>query len=111
MGLSTHILDTASGRPAANVALTLYLLDREAWSEVGQGITDVSGRCSTLLHDHALQASTYKIRFATAEYYGTQNIEGLYPWVEIVFRVASPQEHFHLPLLLTANGYTTYRGS
>ncbi len=111
MGLSTHILDTAIGRPAANVSLALSRLDGDAWYEIGRGATDADGRCKTLLGDAPLEAATYKIRFATSEYFSVQSLTGLYPWVEIVFTVTDPGQHYHIPLLLTANGYTTYRGS
>jgi 5-hydroxyisourate hydrolase len=111
MGLSTHILDTALGRPAAGVSLTLARLDSDTWSDVGGGRTDADGRCKTLLGEMALEAATYRIRFATAEYFAAQKLTGLYPYVDIVFTVADPEQHFHIPLLLTANGYSTYRGS
>ncbi|HEY4354499.1 MAG TPA: hydroxyisourate hydrolase [Acidobacteriaceae bacterium] len=111
MGLSTHILDTALGRPATGVSLTLSQLDGEQWHEIGTGTTDSDGRCRTLLGDRSLEASTYKIRFATSEYFSAQHLTGLYPYVEIVFSIADPAQHYHIPLLLTANGYTTYRGS
>jgi 5-hydroxyisourate hydrolase len=111
MGLSTHILDTALGRPAAQVGLALYQLEGEAWHEVGRGETGGDGRCATLLGAAPLQAATYKIRFSTAEYYAAQSLSGLYPYIEIVFTVTEPEQHYHIPLLLTANGYTTYRGS
>lgn len=111
MGLSTHILDTALGRPAADVSLTLSQLQGESWEEIGTGTTDADGRCRTLLGQHSLEAATYKIRFATAEYFSAQKLTGLYPFVEIVFTIADPAQHYHIPLLLTANGYTTYRGS
>jgi 5-hydroxyisourate hydrolase len=111
MGLSTHILDTAIGRPAANVSLTLSKLTDDTWREIGHGKTDGDGRCKTLLGDAPLEAATYKIKFATAEYFNTQSLTGLYPYVEIVFTIAEPAQHYHIPLLLTANGYTTYRGS
>ncbi len=111
MGLSTHILDIAIGRPAANVSLTLSLLDRGTWHPIGSDHTDADGRCKTLLGDHALHAATYKIHFHTADYFHHLNVASLYPFVEIVFTVTDPAEHYHIPLLLTANGYTTYRGS
>ena len=111
MGLSTHILDTALGRPAAGVALTLAKLDGDDWNHVGDGSTDADGRCKTLLGESALRAGTYRIRFATAEYFATQGLAGLYPYVDIVFTVGNPDQHYHIPLLLTANGYSTYRGS
>jgi 5-hydroxyisourate hydrolase len=78
MGLSTHILDTNLGRPAANVSLTLSRLEAEAWTGIGHGSTDADGRCKTLLGDAPLEASTYRIRFATSDYYAAQNLTGLY---------------------------------
>jgi 5-hydroxyisourate hydrolase len=111
MGLSTHILDTAIGRPATGVSLELAKLSDGAWSDIGTGATDTDGRCKTLLGDHPLEAATYRIRFATAEYFSAQKLTGLYPYVDIVFTVADPAQHYHIPLLLTANGYSTYRGS
>jgi 5-hydroxyisourate hydrolase len=111
MGLSTHILDTALGRPAADVTLLLSKLEDKQWKPLGLGITDADGRCKTLLGDSPLDAATYRIRFDTAEYFAAQKMASLYPYVEIVFTVADPAQHYHIPLLLTANGYTTYRGS
>jgi 5-hydroxyisourate hydrolase len=111
MGLSTHVLDTALGKPAAGVALVLSRETADGWSEVGRGSTDVDGRCRTLLGERTLEQATYKLRFETAPYFAAQKIGGLYPYVEIVFAVADPSQHFHIPLLLAANGYTTYRGS
>ena len=83
----------------------------DGWSEIGRGSTDADGRCRTLLGERALEQATYKLRFETAPYFAAQKIAGLYPYVEIVFTVADPSQHYHIPLLLTANGYTTYRGS
>jgi 5-hydroxyisourate hydrolase len=111
MGLSTHILDTALGKPAAGVAMVLLREAAEGWSEVGRGSTDADGRCHTLLGEQALEQATYKLRFETAPYFVAQKIAGLYPYVEIVFIVSDPSQHYHIPLLLAANGYTTYRGS
>jgi 5-hydroxyisourate hydrolase len=111
MGLSTHILDTALGRPAANVPIVLERRDEGGWRELGRGATDADGRCKTLLGETPLEAATYRLRFGTAEYYAAQHLQGLYPWVDIVFSIEHPAQHYHIPLLLTANGYTTYRGS
>lgn len=111
MGLSTHILDTAAGRPATGVRLTLSRLDETHWQQIGTGSTDSDGRCRTLLAEQALEAATYKIHFATAEYFAAHDSQSLYPFIEIVFAVADPEQHYHVPLLLAANGYTTYRGS
>ena len=111
MGLSTHILDTALGHPVANIALTLSQHEGETWRAIGSGHTDTDGRCKTLLGDRPLEATTYKLTFLTAPYFAAQQLPSLYPSIEIIFTIANPAEHYHIPLLLTANGYTTYRGS
>lgn len=112
MGISTHILDTALGRPAARVAVTLLREDATGWTSLYHAETDPDGRVKPLLpEEHPLLLGTYRIHFATAPYFAAQNLASLYPFVEITFTVADPTQHFHIPLLLTANGYTTYRGS
>ena len=111
MTLSTHILDTALGRPAPNVDVTLSQFDGESWQAIGLSPTDADGLCKTLLSSHPLLAATYKLRFHTAPYFQSLNLPTLYPYIEIVFTVTDPTQHHHIPLLLTANGYTTYRGS
>ncbi len=111
MGFSTHILDTALGKPVAGVSLLLSREDNGAWLPQGTGITDADGRCKTLLAEHALMAGTYRLRFQTSPYFAGRAVRTLYPFVEIVFTVDDPTQHFHIPLLIAANGYTTYRGS
>lgn len=112
MGISTHILDTAVGRPARGVPVTLAFMADGVWSLINDVITDADGRCKHLLPPtQTLQLGMYRIRFETAVYYKQHQLEGLYPYVEIVFTVSDRDQHYHIPLLLTANGYTTYRGS
>ena len=115
MGLSTHILDTHLGRPAANVSIQLFEFRDNAagggWHCVGSGFTDSDGRCKTLLGGHTLAATDYKLRFDVGAYFHDLRIPTIYPYVEIVVRITDPSQHYHIPLLLTANGYTTYRGS
>jgi len=112
MGISTHILDTALGRPAAGVPVTLARMSDGEWARVNDATTDMDGRCKHLLPEtQAMQPGVYRVHFETAVYYKRNHLEGLYPYVEIVFTVSEGQEHYHVPLLLTANGYTTYRGS
>ncbi len=112
MGISTHILDTALGRPAADVPVTLERMTKEGWSVLNESVTDQDGRCKQLLPAaQTMQPGAYRIHFETASYYRRNQLEGLYPYVEIVFSVAAGEQHYHIPLLLTANGYTTYRGS
>lgn len=105
MGISTHILDTATGRPAASVPVVLNFLG----TAPTEAATDQDGRCRLLTADPP--PGVYTLRFDTAAYYAAQGIPGLYPTVAITFVVAPGQTHYHIPLLLTANGYTTYRGS
>ena len=112
MGISTHILDIGTGRPAAGVALSLARFAENGWIPVNDAATDADGRCKYLLPEsETLRAGIYRVHIATAAYYRTQDVQGLYPYVEIVFEIADCGQHFHIPLLLTANGYTTYRGS
>ena len=115
MGLSTHVLDTALGRPAANVDIRLFRWHENAaggaWEQIGAARTDAAGRCGRLLVDQPLQTLDYKLQFKTAAYFRDLKIESLYPDVEITFSVRNPEEHYHIPLLIAANGYTTYRGS
>jgi 5-hydroxyisourate hydrolase len=112
MGISTHILDTALGRPATGVPIALAFLRNGGWSHISDAVTDADGRCKDLLPEtQRLHPGVYRIHFETAVYYKRHQLEGLYPYVEIVFAVSAGQQHYHIPLLLTANGYTTYRGS
>jgi len=100
--LSTHVLDTAAGRPATGVPVALLDLDGEVLAEAE---TDDDGRVGSLGGD--LAAGTYRLRFVTAVHLGPH---AFFPEVEVVFRVAA-DEHHHVPLLLSPYGYSTYRGS
>lgn len=111
MSISTHILDTAAGRPAPNVPVHLARLGPDAqWHPLGHSLTDPDGRCR-FPDTQPLTPGTYRIHFDTAAHYAAESLTGLYPFIEIAFTVAPGQTHYHIPLLLTANGYTTYRGS
>jgi 5-hydroxyisourate hydrolase len=112
LGISTHILDTALGRPAAEVAVSLARMMDETWMPVNEAATDADGRCKYLLPEgETLEPGIYRVHFDTASYYASKGLKGLYPYVEIVFEIRDSAQHYHIPLLLTANGYTTYRGS
>ncbi len=112
MGLSTHILNTASGRPAEGVAISLHRLGDGRWEHLNDGATDADGRCKTILPAAiAFEAGIYRLRFETEPYYLAQGTPGLYPYVDIVFTIEDATQHYHIPLLLTPNSYTTYRGS
>jgi 5-hydroxyisourate hydrolase len=112
MSISTHILDTATGTPAVNVPLSLARWQDADWELLQATTTDADGRCKQLLpDDEQLEPGMYRVRFDTATYYEAKDLAGLYPYVDVVFEVKPGQAHYHIPLLLTANGYTTYRGS
>ena len=109
MGISTHVLDTARGAPASGVEVLLSSAKDGGWVERGAGVTDADGRCGKLLTEGA-EEGVYRVRFETGAYFERRGEVCLYPHVEIVFAVRDTR-HYHIPLLLTANGYTTYRGS
>jgi len=111
--ISTHVLDTSSGKPAAGVQVRLERQDSSAkWSSLNSARTDQDGRCPQLLPEGAtLAEGVYRLVFGTARYFATCGVNGLYPSVEILFRVRTGESQFHIPLLLSPNGYTTYRGS
>ncbi len=112
MGVSTRIFDIATGRPAENVPVTLARRVNGAWVPLNSGITDADGRCKSLLPlDQMLEVGVYRVEFATSIYYEAHQMQGLYPYVDIVFEVRDRDQHYHIRLLLTANRYTTYRGS
>jgi 5-hydroxyisourate hydrolase len=114
--ITTHVLDTARGKPAAGVPITIAIQERNdhtvTYRTVGQGITDSDGRLRTLLPTAtALQTGIYRLTFDTATYFQTLGISGFYPEVTVTFELASPGEHYHVPLLLSPFGFSTYRGS
>ena len=110
--ISTHILDLMRGRPANDVPLRLERQEASGnWRILNSERTDQDGRCGQLLPDDEMSPGLYRLSFDTASYFGTQKISALYPVVEVTFQVREGESHFHIPLLLSANGYTTYRGS
>ncbi|MDP5054726.1 MAG: hydroxyisourate hydrolase [Congregibacter sp.] len=110
--ITTHILDTARGTPAASVALALFQLRGDQWIELAQGVTNDDGRVAGLLKpDHKLTAGTYRMHFATAKYFEQLGLAVFYPYVDVVFNLDDGGAHYHIPLLLAPFGYSTYRGS
>jgi len=111
--LTTHVLDTSRGAPAAGVLVTLEVRDPDgAWSSRGGGVTDADGRLRTLLPgDAALPAGVYRLTFDVAAYFGAAGVASFFPSVAITFEVRDADQHHHVPLLLSPFGYTTYRGS
>ena len=111
-GISTHILDISRGKPAARVSVTLELSDGDDWREIARQTTDDDGRIKHLLPSNvAMVEGIYRLTFHTKEYFDGCGEVGLYPIVQVTITVTYSAGHYHIPLLLTANGYSTYRGS
>jgi 5-hydroxyisourate hydrolase len=107
-GITTHLLDTALGRPAAGVAVRLEKQEGEVWVALSASKTDADGRCRDLAQGAA--AGVYRLIFETGAYFQAMGRTSIYPEIGITF-TTSGEAHYHLPLLLTDNSYTTYRGS
>lgn len=109
--LTTHILDTTKGKPAAGVSIQLYSVINGEWKEMTSGVTNKDGRIPNLLAPGVLlEPGVYKMKFDTKAYFDKESVKTFYPYVEIVFEITS-SEHYHVPLLLNPYGYSTYRGS
>ena len=110
--ITTHILDVSAGCPARGVPVTLERQTTTGWEIIGKGATDEDGRLRDLLDSEAvLQAGNYRLTFDTGNYFAQQQIEGFYPQVTVAFAVLDAAQHYHVPLLLSPFGYSTYRGS
>ena len=110
--ITTHVLDTAQGRPAAGLAVVLELQRGGGWTELARGTTNADGRITNLLPDGSpLQAGTYRLTFETGAYHRAQGVRGFYPQVQVVAEIDGAGGHYHIPLLLSPFGYSTYRGS
>jgi 5-hydroxyisourate hydrolase len=110
--ITTHVLDTSRGRPAAGVDV---VLEREGapglWTQIGRGTTDADGRLRSLLEPGALRAGAYRLAFGAGAYFQAQSIDAFWRVVVIEFVVSDPSAHHHVPLLVSPFGYSTYRGS
>jgi 5-hydroxyisourate hydrolase len=111
--ISTHILDIVQGKPASDVPVRLEMkLMAGDWRLLNSARSDLNGRCPQLLPEgEDLSAAVYRLIFDTGSYYASQRVDALYPIVEVTFQARDGESHFHIPLLLSPNGYTTYRGS
>lgn len=109
--LTTHILDTSLGKPAPGIDIVLYQHKKEEWMEITKGVTNGDGRIPDLLKKGVImELGTYKLRFETQGYFSKQSIKTFYPFVEITFQVTTG-DHYHVPLLISPFGFSTYKGS
>jgi 5-hydroxyisourate hydrolase len=107
MSLSTHVLDTAAGRPPIGLAIRLESAAGAGWVEVAAGITDADGR----LRLPSPPVGSHRLVFATGAWFFAADVESFYPQVCVEFTIRDPGEHHHVPLLLSPFGYSTYRGT
>ena len=109
--ISTHVLDISVGKPAAGVPVTLEAEVKGGWKELSRGETDADGRLRFPPSSESVSEGIYRLTFETRVYFQARKIEGLYPQVCVIFQVRSEKERYHIPLLLSPYGYSTYRGS
>jgi 5-hydroxyisourate hydrolase len=111
-GITTHVLDTSRGRPATGLAVALERLLGDSATAIGGGVTDADGRVRRLVADgESLPAGRYRLSFDTAAWFASERVETFYPRVVVEFEIREGEGHYHVPLLLSPHGYTTYRGS
>jgi 5-hydroxyisourate hydrolase len=109
--ITTHVLDIARGEPAEGITVILELRQASEWTPIGRGTTDAKGRVNTLT-DGPVPPGTYRLTFDIGAFHRAQGLNvAFFPEVQITFVVRDPDEHFHLPLLLSPFGYSTYRGA
>ena len=110
--ITTHVLDTSRGQPAAGVRVELLIQAGESWRHVSRGTTDADGRLRSLLPaDAPLAPGVYRLSFDTGSYFGSSGTVAFHPRVTVDFAVADTNAHYHVPLLISPFGYTTYRGT
>jgi 5-hydroxyisourate hydrolase len=111
VSISTHVLDTMRGTPAAGLDVELSRREPNGnWKSIGQAVTDSDGRIREFNEDD-LEAGEYRLEFATQPYFDRSGLSAFYPQVTVVFNLEDPSENLHVPLLLSPFGYTTYRGT
>lgn len=110
--LTLHVLDTARGKPATLVDVRLERQVDKNWVELGKGKTDDNGRLGDLLPaGKPLDVGVYRLTFETGAYFRARGQKTFFPRVEVTFEVDAPDERYHVPLLVSPFGYSTYRGS
>jgi 5-hydroxyisourate hydrolase len=108
--VTTHVLDTARGQPAAGLAVRLERVSNAGREDIGRASTDADGRVKDI-GPQRLPAGVYRLVFATGDYFARQDRPAFFPEVAVTFAVGGEASHYHVPLLLSPFGYSTYRGS
>jgi len=111
--ITTHVLDLVQGTPANNISAVLEKLnDLDSWESIGNGVTNDDGRIDNILTgDRLISSGRYRLTFDVAPYFESQGVESFYSSIPIIFSITDPNRHYHVPLLLSRFGYSTYRGS
>ena len=107
--ITTHVLDTAAGKPAVGMSVVLAIHKGSEWVRVSSGHTDAQGRVRTLTEGIEILPGVYRLTFDTATYH--REGDSFFPEVQVIFKLKSAGEHLHVPLLVSPFGYTTYRGT
>jgi 5-hydroxyisourate hydrolase len=108
--LTTHVLDTSTGQPGARIAVMLFVIDGNVRTHVSTALTNADGRTDDPMAE-ILSAGTYELIFTVAPYFAAKNVPAFYDEITIRFHVADANRKYHVPLLLSPWGYSTYRGS
>ncbi|GAB79998.1 5-hydroxyisourate hydrolase precursor [Shimwellia blattae] len=110
--LSVHILNQQTGTPAAGVSVVLEKKQGDSWEKINTATTDDDGRIKALWPEKpAVTVGDYRVVFKTGSYFSAQKLDSFFPEIPVEFHINKPDEHYHVPLLLSQYGYATYRGS
>ena len=109
--ITTHVLDLSSGYPAAGVPVILEREVAGSWNPIGTGLTNADGRIADLLPSDSIEAGVYRLLFNTGKYFAARDAQTFYPEVIVTFKIENSDQHYHVPLLVSPFGYSTYRGS
>jgi len=107
--ITTHVLDTSEGKPAAGMAVLLSVHKGSEWVRISDGRTDEQGRLVSLTDDMPFGPGVYRLTFDTGTYH--RDITSFFPEVQVIFKIRSAGENVHIPLLISPFGYSTYRGA
>ena len=111
--ITTHVLDTTLGEPARRIPVVVEIWQAaDQWTELASAVTDGDGRIAQFTPPlTALAPGVYRIRFITGAYFSAMEVAAFYPEVDVIVQIDDPEQHYHIPLLLSPFGYSTYRGS